>query len=398
MARSARCRSRPHWECGVARLQFQVLPREAAPWWTTSQQRVAITFAGADSPVAWAARREGCRVLQLASKEEIAASADAACHLLSQNCTEEVCKLLDREAFGGIGGWSGHRPPKLHSKSLVQALRCQDKICDRNYTWELSNGILSISKHSAKLAVSDLLVEAAKSDGLALVKSIRHGLPEASHSQFLEDLAREVWTLPSVPPAFITGLAKLSREMPDKLLAEWVGSAKVALPENTTELSQLQAVFASVIYLDFLLTEPEQLDRVAQALRLAPNLEELRAFCTACPEAPAPWPRWPLAPQLRFLVLEDFVLPTLPEGAFRNFTKLIELTLRHNGIRTLAEKTFEGLGSLSTLNLMNNHIHTLPEKTFEGLGALRWLNLDRNDLGLKRPAVCQQKKIQCTGV
>eukprot|EP00438_Fugacium_kawagutii_P035658 Skav208374 [mRNA] locus=scaffold1964:730000:732768:- [translate_table: standard] len=363
------------------RLEFQVLPKEAAPWWTTSQQSVAITFAGADSPVAWAARREGCRVLQLASKQEVAASADAACHLLSQNCTEEVCKLLNYQGFGGIQLLGGYRPPKLRSKSLAQALRCQSMICDRNYIWELSNGILSMVDHSAKLAVTDLLAEAAKSDGLALVTSIRHGLPEASRYQFLEELAKEVWTLPSVPLSFIAGLANLSAEMPDKLLEEWVTSAKVAVPENATELSQLQAervqtklaVFASVDEVAFSLTEPEQLERVAQALQLAPNLEELEAYCTACPVAPPPWPRWPLAPQVRTLTLEEFVLPTLPEGAFRNFTELEGLWLRANGIQTLAEKTFEGLG------------------------ALKQLYLYENDPGLKRPSVCEQKKIRCLG-
>eukprot|EP00438_Fugacium_kawagutii_P000366 Skav230983 [mRNA] locus=scaffold629:33299:39033:+ [translate_table: standard] len=194
----------------------------------------------------------------------------------------------------------------------------------------------------------------------------------------------------------------------------------VMLPDRAPWLQKV-AVFASVRGVEFFLTEPEQLQRVAQALRLAPNLKWLEAACGACPLAPAPWPRWPLAPQLRELRLADFVLPTLPEGAFRNFTglkwlalgskgiraladksfeglgALKELNLRYNDIQTLAEKTFEGLGALTELDLNVNRIQTLPEKTFEGLGALKRLDLCRNDPGLKRPAVCQQKEIECYG-
>eukprot|EP00438_Fugacium_kawagutii_P035656 Skav208372 [mRNA] locus=scaffold1964:715201:717875:- [translate_table: standard] len=137
--------------------------------------------------------------------------------------------------------------------------------------------------------------------------------------------------------------------------------------------AEATAVFASVKKAQFLLTEPEQLHQVAQALQLAPNLEELWAYCTACPKAPAPWPRWPLAPQVRKLVLRYFVLPTLPEGAFRNFAGLKDLWLREN------------------------HIHTLPKKTFEGLGALEWLDLSANDPRLQRPAICEQKIEECFG-
>ena len=248
------------------RLIFQVQPKEGGDWTISHHQAVAITFDGVDSPAAWAAFDAGCKVLQDAEKA-VASSADALCHLLlRQNCSSEVCKLIDQQGLGGERryGYQGfmHPPPLLGPDASQTALICQAKMCKKKYQWEFSDSMLRSKDHSTELQLGSVLERARTPDGLLLLQELHKNLKEKSlemneyYSPFEKHVVRNVWELSWTPASLITVVAKLREyrnklsNMPALLLQEWVAStAPLPETENATEVAMMQAGDMSSIVL-----------------------------------------------------------------------------------------------------------------------------------------------------
>eukprot|EP00435_Cladocopium_sp_Y103_P059771 s593_g21.t1 len=380
-------------------VKTQTAPRRPSKWWTNSSQRLSIIFDGVDSPAAWAAYDHGCNLLDKASTA-VAASANATCHLLQhQNCTEEVCSLLDKYSLGGKAIIT-HRgperpPPLLNPSAMVEVLSCQRGPCTHSHTWFYSKGVLGLVDHSAQFGLMEVLKKAGEPQGLALLTEIYANLVEEDASEeseeseesedsedseyeleseeLLKDLPAEIWRLPTVSLDLLLTVANFSESMLASLLVNWVRST-AALPENGAEAFQKLTG-----ELDISLTDPQQLQRVPLLLPFTPNVTKLLVTCSGCPAVPAVWPSWPRA-QIQLLNLQHFDLETLPENAFENLTGLEVLVLSTNRLKTLPEKIFQNLKTLKTLGLGQNRLGMLPEKIFQNLNGLETLSLDENHL------------------
>merc|ERR1719318_396634 len=60
-------------------------------------------------------------------------------------------------------------------------------------------------------------------------------------------------------------------------------------------------------------------------------------------------------------------LVSIPDRAFSNQRRLVELRISSNKISELSERTFSGLGKLQVLNLGENLLDHLPNRVFKGL-------------------------------
>ncbi|CAJ1340784.1 unnamed protein product, partial [Effrenium voratum] len=369
-------------------ITFEVWPKNPGGWdLNSAPHKVDIRFVGVDSPIAWAARREGCSTLENASAA-VAASADAACHLL-RNYTDPcrpLCQLMDEQSFGGQ--WHGDfLAPLLSERGLAQAMSCHLEACRENYfTWSFRDGIFFLGGRSARASSKAILEVASKPGGLEFVKNLHQGFKakaeegekaKRTYEEVLRSFATEVWTIP-FDAATVEALANFSETMPKLLLKYWVTS-RGALPENVTEFRTLQAAFDPVTHLRLSLTDPAQLERVAAAV---PN-NPIQAL---------PKEVFQHITKLEKLGLENNQIKTLPKEVFQNLIKLEKLDLSFNQIQTLPKEVFQHLTKLETLYLSYNQIQTLPKEIFNNLKSLKELDLDRNQPGLERPAVCEKSE------
>ena len=154
-------------------INFEVWPKNPGGWdLNSAPHKVDIRFVGVDSPIAWAARREGCSTLENASAA-VAASADAACHLL-RNYTDPcrpLCQLMDEQSFGA---W-GYGAPLMSERGLAQAMTCHLEACREKYVWRFRDGIFFLENHSAQASSKAILGVASKPGGLEFVKSLHQG-------------------------------------------------------------------------------------------------------------------------------------------------------------------------------------------------------------------------------
>ncbi|CAJ1460667.1 unnamed protein product [Effrenium voratum] len=232
-------------------MTFEVWPKSPGGWdLNSAPHKVDIRFVGVDSPIAWAARREGCSTLENVSAA-VAASADAACHLL-RNYTDPcrpLCQLMDKQSFGGQWQSGNFLAPLLSERGLAQAMSCHLEACRENYTWSFRDGIFFLVGHSARASSKAILEVASKPGGLEFVKNLHQGFKaeaeegekaKRTYEEVLRSFATEVWTIP-FDAATVEALASFSETMPKLLLKYWVTS-RGALPENVTEFRTLQAL------------------------------------------------------------------------------------------------------------------------------------------------------------
>lgn len=215
-------------------VKLQTVPRLASKSWRNSSQKFAILFDGVDSPVAWAAQRNGCDLLNEA-RTALAASANATCQVLQQNCTNDVCKLLDEDGLGGklVRSWirEERSPALLNPVGIVEVLSCQQDLCSHKYSWDYTNGVLTLDKHSAQVGLIEVVKKAVEPQGMDVFTAIHANLFKQSIARFRAAVASDLWMLPTVSPDLLLAVAKFSKEMPQALLTSWLRSA-AALPEN----------------------------------------------------------------------------------------------------------------------------------------------------------------------
>jgi len=82
--------------------------------------------------------------------------------------------------------------------------------------------------------------------------------------------------------------------------------------------------------------------------------------------------------ELELVDLSSNHLVFIPDRAFSNQRRLVELRINSNKISELSERTFSGLGKLQFLNLGENLIESIPNKAFRSLRLLKELKLGSN--------------------
>merc|ERR1711892_1637724 len=83
-------------------------------------------------------------------------------------------------------------------------------------------------------------------------------------------------------------------------------------------------------------------------------------------------------PELELLHLSSNHIVSIPDRAFSNQRRLVELRMTRNKISDLSERTFSGLSKLQVLDLEENLINRLPSRVFKGLKSLKELRLGSN--------------------
>merc|ERR1712013_359515 len=73
-------------------------------------------------------------------------------------------------------------------------------------------------------------------------------------------------------------------------------------------------------------------------------------------------------------------LVAIPDRAFSNQRKLLQLRISDNKISKISENTFSGLVKLQVLNLSENLLDVLPIRAFKVLKSLKELNLRSNTI------------------
>ena len=84
--------------------------------------------------------------------------------------------------------------------------------------------------------------------------------------------------------------------------------------------------------------------------------------------------------QVRYLILSDNQLQTLPANIFNGLNSLIQLILANNQLQTLPANIFNSLQSLQYLYLDSNQLQTLPDNVFRDLNNLETISLNNNQL------------------
>lgn len=82
--------------------------------------------------------------------------------------------------------------------------------------------------------------------------------------------------------------------------------------------------------------------------------------------------------ELELVDLSSNHLVSIPDRAFSNQRRLVELRISSNKISELSERTFSGLGKLQVLHLHQNLIDRIPNKAFKALKSLKELQLGSN--------------------
>lgn len=226
-------------------LKFTVEAKQASHLWTKmASHNIDMRFDGVDSPIAWAAHSHGCSIVEKA-EEAIASSADAICHLVSRNCSNEVCEVADQMGLGGkfLKGLNvpTHPAPSLSPASTVKVLSCAP--CHFDNEWQYNQGELQLKQHSASLQPNVLLTNALDLGHAALLSQIHRGISDKTEAEaFRRDMATAAWHLEVPPPAhLIRTLSNFNTGMPSLLFQELIVSTSQIIPKNATELEVLEA-------------------------------------------------------------------------------------------------------------------------------------------------------------
>lgn len=308
-------------------LDFYVVPKVTGPSWPASQRwSVTLQFDGVDSPAAWAAKKYGCKVIDMdEGKGEVAnalaSSSDALCTLMEQHCGERLCDLLKRSLGTGQSrtyleaNLRLRHGAMLSSEGIVKALSCalSSSACEVSSFWEYqgADGSLKLEGAGATLSVDAFMRAIA---ALGPVKgpeflwnqsfSATH-VAQSLHSQ----LATALWNV-APTPELVKALAAKSLRLPQIILQTMI---QLKAGESVeAEASSLQVSFTNVRTLSRPLEDARQVRTAALAMRLAPNVTKLSLSCKACPMIAkealmTDWQHlFPYLQQLHWLHLDSF--------------------------------------------------------------------------------------------
>ena len=303
-------------------LGFKVTPRtdNGNHWPVPQLHQVKLIFKEVDNPAAWTAQKHGCHLVENLTVHNdtdpvlnsIVGSGDAIC-LLEKKCSlQQACQLIDTQGLGArsknaevtVEGETVHPPSLLERHAIVQAMIClrNGQTCNIANDWDYQSGKLSLSGHGAQLDLNTLLETVAKfgEDGFTFLQQmkIKNGRP-----RFCKDLAKATWELSNLTAQLMTAAASLSDDLPSLLLKAFVASKSSTGPPSGSEAQDFQNAFASVKRLQVVLEDASQVERVATALDLAPNVGVLEIMC-ACQQAakePSPDAWFHLFPHFRKL-------------------------------------------------------------------------------------------------
>ncbi|CAE7208455.1 unnamed protein product [Symbiodinium sp. CCMP2592] len=362
----------------------------------TREHGVALAFEGVDSPVAWAARRHGCSLLDpsIGTEGAILASADATCELLP-GCADHLCEKVRKESLGGGKTYDRltnqkKNPPALVSPektvTLLTCLSIYAPSCSqsiREHQWYCTQQAVHLEDFGMRIPFASLL-EAAEfgEHGQGLMQAIRQNLTVEDGWIFDRGAAKELWQLPEVSSDLLATVAALSKDLPKFLARALMQSPSAKMPPVTPKI---QAAFANLQSLELQLEDAAQLRRISALASLAPQLKSLEIACDLCPsmgKVPSLEDLRGLSQlsELREFALHYFQVPTLPPHLFQDLGKLVALHLASNQLQSLPPEVFRGLGKLKWLDLRSNQLQSLASEVFQGLGELVRLELNSNQL------------------
>lgn len=122
-------------------------------------------------------------------------------------------------------------------------------------------------------------------------------------------------------------------------------------------------------------SSPESLKTIAECI----NLIELDLQSNLI-KGPLTSVSLPVIRNLEILNLGKNSFSSIGNGTFREFSKLIQLSLHHNQIDVLENEAFVGLNSLQKLDLAYNGIVAVSERSLKHMNRLLFLDFTHNFL------------------